>query len=310
MSAPASRRGRRLRCLVWTLGLGLVAAAVIAGLLQAGIGHGTRLDALRRGPDLSVAYAPQRGGDLRLDIFRARGPRPSDQAPLLLMVHGGGWETGDSRQFHPQCRIWSARGLDCVTLAYRVRSRHGSTPADALQDLRDAVRHLRRHHRALGLAMPRLVVGGGSAGGHLAAGLAAPLPWPDPQADPAAPTRPDAVVLYNPMLDLSPGMPDHAPVAAHWQALSPMHQLRAGGPPTLVMSGDRDPEVAVATVERYVARLRTLGVPARAVIYPGAVHGFFNPGAWPWGPRQAGFEATTDEVWRFLAEQGWVLAGG
>jgi acetyl esterase/lipase len=289
----------------------IVGAAVVAGLLvQAGIGHGTALDRLRRGPDLRVPYKAVSGDDLRLDIFRARGPRPSAQAPLLLLVHGGGWETGDSRQFHPQCRIWSARGLDCVTLAYRVRSRHGSTPADALQDLRDAVRHLRRHHRALGLAMPRLVVGGGSAGGHLAAGLAAPLPWPDPQTDPAAPTRPDAVVLYNPMLDLSPGMPDHAPVAAHWQALSPMHQLRAGGPPTLVMSGDRDPEVAVATVERYVARLRTLGVPARAVIYPGAVHGFFNPGAWPWGPRQAGFEATTDEVWRFLAEQGWVPAGG
>lgn len=290
--------------------LGALAAGLTWASAQREWGPGTWLDALRRGPDLTLAYkhSPSTGAQpaqpLLMQVFRARGQSPGPQAPLVLLVHGGGWVTGDIRQFHPQCRFFSARGLDCVAVAYRVRSQHGSTPGDALDDLRDAVRFLRRHHSSLNLPLQRLVVGGGSAGGHLAAGLASPLPWPDPGADPATPTRPDAVLLYNPMLDLSPGMPDHGPVAAHWQALSPQHHLSAATSPTLVMSGDHDPEVAVATVQTHVQRLQALGVNARAVTYPGAGHGFFNPGA----GRMAWFHQTNDEAWRFLAELGWVGA--
>lgn len=298
---------------------GLFLAMLAAGLGGAGlwllawqgVAPGSGLDRLRRGPDLDLPYkqvstSAGQAESLRLQIFRARGQRPSAQAPLLLLVHGGGWQVGDIRQFHPQCRVFSDHGLDCATVSYRVHSRHGSTPGDALADLRDAVRHLRRTHQGQGLPMPRLVVGGGSAGGHLAAALASALPWPDPGADPLAPTRPDAVLLYNPMLDLAPGMPDHGPVAPHWRALSPQHHLSAATSPTLVMSGDQDPEVAVATVQRHVQTLQGLGVQAKAVIYPGAGHGFFNPRGW----QPSWFNQTNREVWRFLAELGWVPAEG
>lgn len=287
--------------------LGLCLGTGLAWLLATwGVAPGSWLVRLRPGPDMDLVYKTVPGDALRLQVFRARGARPSPDAPLLLLLHGGGWVVGNIGQFHPQCRVFAAQGLDCATASYRVRGRHGSSPGDALNDVRDAVRYLRRQHQALGLPMPRLVVGGGSAGGHLAAALASALPWPDPGADPQAPTRPDAVLLYNPMLDLSPGMPDHGPVAAHWHALSPQHHLSASTSPTLVMSGDQDPEVAVATVQRHVQGLQALGVRARAVIYPGAGHGFFNPRGW----QASWFGQTNTEVWRFLAELGWVPAGG
>lgn len=295
-----------MRALITGLILPLCAALGLWWLARAGIAPGSALDLLRPGPDVVAAYKHLPGAALHLHVFRARGPRPSATAPLLVFVHGGGWEVGDASQFYPQCRVFSARGLDCVSVEYRVRSRHGSSPGDAVQDLRDALRHLRRHHAALGLPLAHLVLGGGSAGGHLAAAMATALPWPDPDADAQASTRPDAVLLYNPMLDLSPGMPDHTAVAAHWQTLSPQHQIDAATSPTLVMSGSQDPEVAVATVQRYVQGLQAVGVRARAVVYPGAGHGFFNPDGW----RNTGFHQTNAETWRFLVELGWVPADG
>lgn len=291
--------------LTWLAAGGLaLAAAALGWALHRGAWPGLGLERLRPGPDAQPVYKTIDGHALRLHVFRARGPRPGAQAPLLVFAHGGGWVLGDARQFYPQCRHFARLGLDCVSVEYRVRSRHASTPADAVQDLRDAVRHLRRHGAALGVRLPRLVLGGGSAGGHLAAAVAAPLPLPDPGAEPQAPVRPDALLLYNPMLDLSPGLPDHDLVADDWQRLSPYHHLGAATPPALLLAGDADPEVSPATLQRVADRLRQHGVAAHTVVYPGATHGFFNPR----GLRATHFHATNAEVWRFLAEQGWVPA--
>lgn len=286
--------------LLVALGLALLVAAWLA--LRQGAWPGLGLSRLRPGPDLRVDYKRVAGQPLPLHVFRARGPRPSPQAPLIVLVHGGGWEHGEPEMMHPQCRVLAARGLDCVSVGYRVRSRHGSTPADAVQDLRDALRHLRRHGADMGLAIPRLVVGGSSAGAHLAAAVAAPLPLPDPAADAQAPVRPDALLLFSPMLDLSPGMPDHDRVADDWQRLSPYHHFGASTPPALVVVGDQDPEVSPQTAARVVQRLQAHGVTARALVYPGVGHGLILPQRWA----ATSFWAGNRDAWNFLASLGWL----
>jgi acetyl esterase len=298
-SAPAPETRRLSRR--WALS-GLALAAV-AGAVAA---HRWR----QRGePDERLAYKALPGGGLHLDHFRPRNPGTSGLAPGLLMFHGGGWAFGSPRQFHGPARDLSQRlGLHVFCVEYRIRSRHQSTPADSVQDARDAIRYVRQHAARLGVDANRVAAGGGSAGGHLAACLGTGAGLPDPRpptqtqahAEWLASTRPQALVLLNPMLDLSPGRPDHADVAAHWEALSPHHHIGPGLPPTLVLSGTQDAEVPVATVQAFCARAQAAGSRCEARFFEGAGHGFFN--AEVAGGRFA--RPTWEAVERFLRQQG------
>jgi acetyl esterase/lipase len=250
-------------------------------------------------PDERRVYKQLGDHALELQLFRPAGQGPT---PALVLFHGGAWQYGSPAQFHPQCRHFSRLGLTCVSVAYRIASVHGSIPADALQDARDALRHLRRHAAALGIQPDRIAVGGGSAGGHLAAALGAAVPLRDPGADAAVSTRPDALVLYNPMLDLSPGMPDHGLVADSWQTLSPQQHVGRGMPPTLVLVGDQDAEVALATVQAFCAAVHAAGSVCELRVHAGAGHGFFN--AHVEGGRY--FRRTNDEVAEFLTRLGYL----
>ena len=253
-----------------------------------------------RGPDEQRVYKQIDGHALTLDVFRPPGVGAAKALPAMILFHGGGWQSGHAAQVHPQCRDFSRRGMVCLAASYRTARPHGTLPEDALQDARDAIRYLRQHAGALGIRPERIVAGGGSAGGHLAAALGVQVSWPDPSHDSRYSTRPNALVLYNPMLDLSPGMPDHALVAGKWLQLSPRHNITAGVPPTLILSGSADPEVAVATVEDFCLAVRQAGGHCETRIHLGAGHGFFNKDV-------AGgkyFDATNEEVAAFLLARG------
>jgi acetyl esterase/lipase len=238
---------------------------------------------------------------LELHVFQPAGQGDTrTPGPALLLFHGGGWQSGSPDQFYPQCRHFSRLGLTCISAGYRIASVHGSSPADALQDARDAMRYLRRHAVALGIRPDRIVAGGGSAGGQLAAALGTAVPLPDPGHDAAVSTRPDALVLYNPMLDLSPGLPDHERVAEQWQDLSPQQHVDGRLPPTLILVGDADPEVAVATVAKFCAAVVAAGGDCETRVHAGAGHGFFNAGL----AQGLYFRRTNDQVAAFLTRLG------
>ena len=254
-------------------------------------------------PDRLLVYKQVGVHALALHVFAPPASAWPGPRPALLLLHGGGWQHGDPAQFYPQCRHFSRLGMVCISAAYRVASMHDSTPADALQDARDAMRYLRRHALALGIDARRMAAGGGSAGGQLAAALATGVPLPDPDADPLAPTRPDALLLYNPMLDLSPGMPDHGLVGAAWAQLSPRQRVGPGMPPTLVLSGGADPEVSVATVQGFCQAVQAHGGDCTLHIIPGAGHGFFNAGV------DGGRHVPTSllQATQFLAQRGYLV---
>jgi acetyl esterase len=282
-----------------------IATVLAVALLVLGIVIGMRWMAGRNTlPDERVVYKQGPGHRLELHVFRpaptsSHTPQPT---PALLFFHGGGWQFGDARQFYPQCRHFSQRGLTCISVSYRTASAHGSTPFDAVQDARDAMRYVRRHALELGVLPRRIAVGGGSAGGHLAAALGVALPLPDPGFDPTVSTRPDALLLYNPMLDLAPGMPDHAAVAANWRAVSPRQHIDHAVPPTLILNGAVDAEVSVATVDGFCQAMRAAGGQCDLVIYPGAGHGFFNPGV----SDGLFFRRTNEAVDGFLVRQAFL----
>lgn len=115
-----------------------------------------------------LVYA-QRGREaLRLDLYRPAG---AALRPAVLIVHGGGWETGSREMERPLARALALRGYAALPVSYRL-GKSGRFPA-ALQDLKAAVAWVRAHHAELGVDPRRVAVVGGSAGGQLAALLGA-----------------------------------------------------------------------------------------------------------------------------------------
>lgn len=282
----------------------MIGAAVLA-VTVVGIVH---MKPPAQQPDDLVPYKRVGSHALHLHVFQARSGddpatmdrRRASKPAVLLLFHGGGWTHGHPRQFYPQCHALSRLGIACISVEYRIASRHGSTPADAVEDAHDALRWVRTHSQARGWDPARVAAGGGSAGGHLAAALGTGIGASAHDGVGPVATRPQALLLLNPMLDLAPGQPDHALVGADWQALSPMHHVAPGVPPTLVLNATRDPEVPLPTVQRFCTRLKAAGSPCEIQLFTGAGHGFFNPqidGGRHYGPALAHMQ-------RFLREQG------
>lgn len=114
----------------------------------------------------TLAYGPDPAQ--RLDIHRpevAAGP-----APVLVMVHGGGWRWGDKALpgvWQRKAAYWGARGYVLVSLDYRMLP--AADPLEQARDVAAALRFVQGHAGALGLDPARIVLMGHSAGAHLAA---------------------------------------------------------------------------------------------------------------------------------------------
>jgi pectinesterase len=114
----------------------------------------------------NLPYCSENGRALQLDVFYPKGRR-RQRFPGVLLVHGGGWRSGDRSQHVPLAQQLAARGFVAVTAEYRL-SAEAPYPA-AVQDLKTALRWLRAHAHAYALDTSRVAVWGFSAGGQLAA---------------------------------------------------------------------------------------------------------------------------------------------
>lgn len=224
--------------------------------------------------------APAGFRPLHLDLHlpEAEGP-----FPVVLWVHGGGWQEG-SRTGMPETvepfgfhERFLARGYAVADVDYRL---YGEAPYPAqLLDVQSAVRWLRHHATELRLDTSRFATLGESAGGHLAAmaGLAgdgataiqAVVNWYG--ATDLLDVRDDEERFSSPALLLGGPIAERRELAA-WA--SPLHRVHPAAPPFLNMHGTDDDVVRFEQSVRMAEALRGHGV--RCDLYPvaGAGHCF------------------------------------
>jgi carboxylesterase type B len=128
-------------------------------------------DGRRLGRPETLAY----GAEPRqaLDFWRAR--ERAGGAPLIVFVHGGGWQNGDKRgtQHSQQAPHYLSTGYAFAALNYRlVPAVNVETQA---QDVALALKYLIERAASLGFDRKRVVLMGHSAGAHLAALLVHPV---------------------------------------------------------------------------------------------------------------------------------------
>ena len=112
----------------------------------------------------NIVYSSYADRKLHLDIFR---PKVTSLKPAVILIHGGGWRSGERTQNNAIAERLAERGLIAVSVEYRL-SVEALYPA-AVYDLKAAVRWLRAHAVEYGIDSTRMAAMGCSAGGHLAA---------------------------------------------------------------------------------------------------------------------------------------------
>lgn len=226
------------------------------------------------------------GVALTMDLYRPK--QASEQAPLVVYIHGGGWTRGDKSDgiglsFKEEL---TRRGYFLASINYRLAPKY-TFPAP-IEDVKCAIRHLRANAQKYGFDPQRIGVIGGSAGGHLAALLGAA----DTQAgwdtgeylDQSS--RVQAVVdLYGPAdlramlaqstrsyaLQVFGASSNQDPLL---DVYSPTTYISPDDPPFLIMHGDRDEVVPLAQSEILYERLKESAIPVELVVVKNAGHSF------------------------------------
>jgi acetyl esterase len=252
-----------------------------------------KLHLLEVRPDQKIVYQVNGTEELALHVFKAKNRPGNSPAPALLFFHGGRWLYGGPDEFYPQCQYFSEQGFSCFSAEYRLGANNRPQVRGAVADARSAFDYLVDHAAELNIDPARITVGGGSAGGHLAAALGSGLPLA-PDTNAPEPRRPAAQLLYNPMLDLAPGTPDHHLVKEYWEEISPYHHIDSRVPPSLILVGSQDPEVPVATAGTFCAAVRAVGGRCEVAVYEGQGHGFYHSAKY--------LEKTNLHILKFLAE--------
>jgi acetyl esterase len=253
-------------------------------------------------------------GDVKLDltIQLPDGWRADDQRPTIIFFFGGGWNGGSTRQFENHCRYFAARGMVAMYADYRVKSRHNVKAAACVADAKSAMRWVRANAAKLGIDPQRIAAGGGSAGGHLAAAVAALPGLDDPADDQRVSCVPAALVLFNPALVFAPAtgadLSDLLCKATAERfgceavAISPLHHVKAGLPPTIIFHGQADTTVPYASVELFTARMKAAGNRCELLGDEGQAHGYFNFGS---AGNKFAYKTLTAAD-QFLASLGWL----
>jgi acetyl esterase/lipase len=241
----------------------------------------------------NISYGPLERQ--RLDVWRF-STTPSN-APVIYYVHGGAWTFGDKReQGRPMLHEFVRRGWIVVAINYRLAP---SFPWPAqIEDVTRALGWIKMNIATYGGDPDRVVVAGGSAGGHLASLLA--LSSHDPTWRPEEMSDVDdwsvrGVLSFYGVLEMTGDQ-------THWRgmggalrrllvtrvvqlpyegnehvyvALSPYERIAPDSPPFFVVQGANDTLVEVNVARAFVTKFRAVAfAPLYYVELPFTQHAF------------------------------------
>lgn len=253
-------------------------------------------------PTRRVVYKTVDDRQLSLDIFDPEPARSGGPRSGFVVIHGGGWGAGNPRAMYP-FTAWAAKiGIVGISVQYRLyQPGTAETVFECVKDARSAVRYVRAHAVELGLDARKIVVGGASAGGHLAAATAL-LAFDTAGENTGVSCRPDALVLFSPVIDTSPAGYGQAKIGARWRELSPVDQVRPGLPPTLIFHGTGDATTPFAGARRFHEAMQAAGNRSELVAEAGAQHTYMF--------KDASYYADTERrLAAFFASLGFLPGG-
>lgn len=215
----------------------------------------------------NIAYGGSR--DQRLDVY---APANAQKAPVIFMVHGGGWTRGsksapgvvDAKVAH-----WLPRGYIFISVDTRLLP--SANPLDQAGDVASALAYAQKHATSWGGDPSHFVLMGHSAGAHLVtlltadpniAGSRGAGPWRATIAldsaayDVSAIMKKRHLALYDRAFGADP---------TFWERASPTLRLKTKPVSTLLVCSRRREDSCPAAKE-FASRAQTLG--SRSEVFP------------------------------------------
>lgn len=219
--------------------------------------------------DKDVVFKTVEDGELKLDVYSPKGD--STPNPLVLIIHGGYWKTGDKSVHVQQGIEFAELGYTAVSVNYRLSAKH-NFPAN-IEDVYDAITFLTTNAERFNIDPTRIVTYGGSAGGHLSAfiGLAANTSGRSYNRHVDSDAIKGVITLYGMhdlTLDIQRAHPfteqyigrAYEPGDAAYRDGSPVYHVDSADPPVLLVHGSLDGSVSVLNSDALSNRLADAGV--------------------------------------------------
>jgi acetyl esterase/lipase len=226
-------------------------------------------------------------------------PQGLSEAPVLVGVHGGGWQVGDRKFYRHWGSFLAKHGYAVFAIEYRLMKPGVKTWPGVVGDCRAAVQFVRANADDLGLDPDRIGMIGDSAGAHLSALVA--LAGDEPLFSSQYPNDPCSATSVNVKAVVGfYGVYDMQSQWEHDQITRPRDSVTEkllGGPPMvsrktffeasplsyatvdknsarfLLIYGREDDIVdPVTQSEKFLTALKQAGFFARTIVVPGAGH--------------------------------------
>jgi len=247
--------------------------------------------------EADIEYAVVAGEPLRLDLHK---PATVTGAPLLVYLHGGGWEAGSKAQM-PLAAIVE-RGYVVASLDFRPASK-APFPGQ-VHEIKAAIRFLRANAGRYGYDAGRIGILGASSGGHLAALVGTTNGHLELEGTLGAHTSESsavqAIVSYFGASNLTTILAQSTPFGlgirepalkrllgalpkeneSAAKLASPVFQLDRSDPPLFMLHGDLDPQMPINQSHELQGAYEQQGLDAKFIVVHGAAHGgdaFYSP---------------------------------
>lgn len=208
---------------------------------------------------------------------------------LVVIIHGGGWATGDKNELTWALNGLKQRGFAVANINYRLTLNTADNYKMQLDDIDSAVQFTLRQSAVHTFNGQKLYIVGHSAGGHLSLCYAYTRNTNGKvkaAGSLAGPTDLFTMAyysfnIYNPLLNPYLGIPliPVTPVSEQrYKSCSPQYQATTTAPATIFLHGELDIIVNPDQSSGMYAKLGTLGVDRKLVIYPLTFHDWWTDG--------------------------------
>ena len=235
---------------------------------------------------LNVVYTKVDGWEGKMDIYLPNSDRPT---PVVINIHGGGWNKG-VKESQTGFNTFFKAGFAVANIEYRLTG-HANAPA-AVEDARCALIYLINNAKALNIDVNKIVVMGGSAGGHLAlmAGMLGNDHRFDNNCKGVEGVKVAAIIDKYGITDVwdwGYGPNKTSKSATAWlgqyskdqkfaASVSPISYVAKNNPPIYIVHGDADPTVPYQQSVDFYKKLQEAGVKSKFTTVPGGLHGKFE----------------------------------
>jgi acetyl esterase/lipase len=214
----------------------------------------------------------------KYDIYLPK--EQSNEVPVIVLFHGGGWSEGDKGFINPMVDYLRQKNVKCaiVNANYRLTFQKGITYKQQLEDIDLLLKNLQSSSKSLNIT-PKFFLMGISSGGHLAllysyssdksklvavvGGIVSPTDLTS-----------DKLRQGKMEIDITKliGMPFNETNIGEYRSASPLFQAKSSSPPTILFYGGSDNLVSAEQGVLINDKLKELGVNQEYYFYPEQSH--------------------------------------